>query len=215
MPGDFAVFNDAVGQVGKKVAGKGRIVLHRGAPWFSIWMCWSERVSHLIFVGTYDHTIDDKGRVAIPADIRADLASELQDGRPVRLYVTLGDRQSLALYTEAMFKKRGEELDQSEADPEAVLKYETYFYGLASRQELDKAGRIRLPENLMRMVGLETKSNVVLIGVKDRLEIRDRQAWQEHLLAELDANPQLMMNPRLAMRKLSPDGHGSSSDKQG
>lgn len=161
----------------------------------------------MIFVGTYDHTIDDKGRVAIPADIRSELASELPGGEPVRMYVTFADSDSLALYTEAEWKKQSEALERRELTDE-LNEYLKVRYSLAGRAELDKAGRIRLPDHLMKMVGLEPKSNVALIGVRDRLEVRDRQKWQEHLAAKLAANPQLMMNPALAMRKLSPIGQG-------
>lgn len=160
----------------------------------------------MVFTGTYEHSIDAKHRLAIPSEIRA-LLGRAAEGRSPRsathVYVTLGEGQALCLYSEEDFEKRATDLDHSELDPEQLLAYERLMYSLARRVELDKQGRVRLPENLLNLAQLGT--DVVLIGVKDHLEIRDRDAWHRHVQQTLAQHPSLLMNPRRAMRRTQED----------
>lgn len=153
----------------------------------------------MVFTGTYEHSIDAKNRLAIPSDVRSLLNSTADQSQGTYLYITLGEGQALCLYTQQGFEQRADELDQSELDPDQLLAYERLMFSLAKRVEVDKQGRIRLPENLVQMAKLE--SDVVLIGVKDHMEIRDREAWQTHVKQILDLQPQILMNPRRAMKR--------------
>ena len=156
----------------------------------------------MVFTGTYEHSIDSKNRLAIPSEIRGQVAKAAAGRSPkneIHLYVTLGEGQALCLYTEEDFEKRAAELDHSELEPQDLLAYERLMYSLARRVELDKQGRVRLPENLLALSRLG--ADVVLMGVKDHLEIRDRQTWQAHVQQKLAQEPHLLVNPRQAMRK--------------
>lgn len=154
----------------------------------------------MVFTGTYEHTIDSKSRLAIPAEVRAQLQREAAGTEiPPCFYVTLGEGGTLNLYTEAGFEQRARELDDSELEPTQLLAYERLLFSLAQRVEMDKQGRVRLPESLLKRTELGT--DVVLLGVKDRLEIRDRAAWHSYVEQLLKAQPDLLMNPRQAMRK--------------
>jgi len=117
----------------------------------------------------------------------------------VQLYVTLTEGQALALYPEAAFEQRAAELDNSALEADQLLNYERLLFSLAKRAEIDKQGRVRLPENLLKRTGLN--SNVVLLGVKDHLEVRDRESWNDYVEQMLSQNPDLLMNPRRAMRQ--------------
>lgn len=154
----------------------------------------------MVFTGTYEHTIDSKNRLAIPSDIRHQVQRQTgaAEGDAIYLYVTLGDDRTLSLYTEQGFEQRAKELDDSELDPTEVLEYERLLFSLARRVELDKQGRVRLPEALLKEADLG--SEVVLLGVKDHLEVRDREQWQAHVQAVLRDRPQMLKNPRRAMR---------------
>lgn len=171
----------------------------------SRWANWGDHA--LVFTGTFEHTIDAKNRLAIPSEIRALLepANAGATGNPeaaggsVFLYVTLSEGQVLSLYPEAAFAQRARELDNSELDPAEILEYERVMFSLTRRVELDKQGRVRLPEELLKMTKLGT--DVVLLGVKDHLEIRDRQAWLDHVQQVLARQPGLLVNPRQLMRK--------------
>ncbi|MEX2672535.1 MAG: hypothetical protein WD294_10535 [Phycisphaeraceae bacterium] len=149
----------------------------------------------MLFVGTYDHTIDAKQRLAIPSEVRDRLDPEV-DGEV--LYAVVVEGPTLALYTERGFEKRAEQLDHSERSPEEILLYEQMFYSNAARVEIDKQGRIRLPERLIRVADLGR--DVVLIGVKDHLQVHDRAAWQAKVEKLMADRPDLLMNPRRAMR---------------
>lgn len=151
----------------------------------------------MVFTGTYEHSIDTKNRLAVPSDIRALLGGSSNNTKSIFLYVTLGEGQALCLYTEEGFEQRANELDHSSLDPDQLLAYERMMFSLSRRVEIDKQGRVRLPENLLAMAKLG--SDVVLIGVKDHLEIRDRQSWQSHVQQMLEVQPQILMNPRRAM----------------
>lgn len=119
------------------------------------------------------------------------------------MYVTLGKDGTLCLYTEKGYEQRADELDHSEMDADELLEYERVFYALSRSVELDKHGRVTLPSDLLARTGLG--SEVVLIGVKDHLEVRDRKAWYEHLENKLKDQPDILMNPRLAMRRRNND----------
>ena len=166
----------------------------------------------MVFTGTYDHQIDAKHRLAIPSEIRTLLQEDAQSRDPASnsgktyLYVLPGDDRTLCLYTEQGFKYRAAQLDDSELDPDELLAYEKLLFSLARRVELDKQGRVRLPDNLLKMADLP--SEVVLIGVKDHLEVRDRQQWQEHVRKMLADRPGMLMNPRRAMRAGGPNTQG-------
>ena len=151
----------------------------------------------MVFTGTYEHTIDAKNRLAIPAEIRSQIRRAAGDSK--QLYVTLGEGQALCLYTEQEFERRATQLDESDRAADEILTYETLFYSLARQVEMDKNGRVRLPENLLDMVKLGTE--VVLLGVKDHLEIRDRTTWRQYVEQAIAADPRILMNPRRAMRR--------------
>lgn len=158
----------------------------------------------MVFTGTYEHTIDAKKRLAIPSDVRGQLqrAVGAVEGESIGLMVTLGEGGAVRLYTESVFERRADELEHSEWDAEELLDYERVFFSLARRVEMDRAGRVRLPDQLMELAGLG--NDVVLLGVKDHLEVRDRDAWKRHVLDALQKNPSIVMDPRRAMRKASP-----------
>lgn len=154
----------------------------------------------MVLTGTYFHSIDSKNRLAIPADVRNRLKWEAATpDTPIFLYVTLGEAQTLCLYEEQAFEKRADELDDSELEADELLEYERLLFSLAARVEIDKQGRIRIPENLLNMAKLG--SDAVVIGVKDHLEVRNREAWEAYVAETLANNPGVLMNPRRAMRR--------------
>ena len=145
----------------------------------------------MLFTGTYERSIDAKQRLAIPSAVREEIDRE-QAG--VTLYAVVLQGPTLCLYTEADFRKRADQLDDSTRPAEEILRFEQVFFASTRRVEIDKQGRIRLPEQLLSMADL--KSDVALIGVKDHLEIHDRLRWTRQLQQMLADNPKLMTNPR-------------------
>lgn len=164
----------------------------------------------MLFTGTYNHSIDTKNRLAVPSEVRRRLqAAEIIANPhvtcelPVFMYVTLGESNTLCLYAEKDFEKRAEQLESSELDPVELLAYEQLMFSLAERIELDAQGRLRVPDHLLKRAKLGT--DVVVIGVRDHLEVKDRAAWQTYVEETLAANPNMLMNPRRAMRPRKAD----------
>jgi MraZ protein len=157
----------------------------------------------VVLTGTFQHTIDKKHRIAIPADVRNRLRWEAATpDTPIFFMVTLGEGGTLCIYEESEFEKRAEQLEDSELDTAELLAFEQLMFSLANRCEMDKQGRIRLPDNLLTLAKLGTE--VTVIGVKDHLEVKDRQAWNAYVVETLATNPGILMNPRRAMRKRMP-----------
>ena len=162
---------------------------------------WQWGAHILVFIGTYEHTIDAKNRLAIPSDVRAQIraASGADPSDSIGFYVTLGEAKALYLYTESGFEQRAVDLIQSDADPDQLLVYERLYFSLTRRVEMDSVGRIRLPENLIKLAALG--NDVVLLGVNDHFEIRDREIWYTDMGTLLKDERRLLMDPRRAMRQ--------------
>jgi len=126
----------------------------------------------VLFTGFAECTIDAKMRLAIPAKHRA-AWNEKRDG--AGWYCVPWPGGVLRLFTESRFNQLAEQAPQTltpeadEADLEASL------YGLAERLEMDSAGRVTLPRSHIEFAGLTT--DVVVVGVRTRLEVHDRAAW--------------------------------------
>ncbi|MCE1251980.1 MAG: division/cell wall cluster transcriptional repressor MraZ [Anaerolineae bacterium] len=135
-----------------------------------------------MFLGQYEHSIDEKGRVTIPARYR-DL---LEDGA----YITLGFDQNLIVMTPAIFEKMSLRLSQMNmADPTA-RQLKRLIFSNAEKVEVDKAGRILIPAFLRQPVQLEVSAMVV--GTGSYFEIWSPELWkkQSEPLADAESNQQ-------------------------
>ena len=125
-----------------------------------------------MLLGEYEHTIDDKNRLTLPAKFREALAQGV--------VVTRGMDGCLYAYPRSewleRFQSRLGGLDPLQ--PEA-RKLQRHFYSGAAEAEPDKQGRIMIPGPLLRYAGLSR--DVVVAGVHDHLEIWDREAWRREL----------------------------------
>jgi MraZ protein len=125
-----------------------------------------------MLLGEYEHTIDDKNRLTLPAKFREALAEGV--------VVTRGMDGCLYAYPRSewleRFQSRLGGLDPLQ--PEA-RKLQRHFYSGAAEAEPDKQGRIMIPGPLLRYAGLSR--DVVVAGVHDHLEIWDREAWRREL----------------------------------
>lgn len=123
-----------------------------------------------MFVGEYTHTIDDKGRLAIPAKMRR----ELEEGA----VVTRGIDTCLSVYPKKEWTKLAEKIAALPlADPKA-RSFSRLMLAGAMDVEFDKQGRILLPNYLREYGGL--KNEVVVAGVYDRMELWDKKTWETY-----------------------------------
>ncbi len=119
-------------------------------------------------IGTYVHNVDEKGRLAVPSKMRAQL------GDP--FYITCLSKECLSVYSEEEWQKFSDKLN---AIPQTDTKAQSHvrmIFSSACRCEPDKQGRILLPQLLREKVGIEKE--VVTIGASYRAEIWAKEKWQ-------------------------------------
>lgn len=129
----------------------------------------------MFLTGTFGRSIDEKLRVAIPKRLRAAMGSPDQGV----LYVAPGTDESLVLYTEEAFARLAERLAKVSPTRQDVRAYTRLFYARAQRVELDSQGRVRIPQELAALAGLQKE--VVLLGVQDHLELWAAERWESYL----------------------------------
>ncbi|MCH2132284.1 MAG: hypothetical protein MK116_00905 [Phycisphaerales bacterium] len=150
----------------------------------------------MLFTGEYEHTIDAKHRVAIPSEIRSRL-DPARHGEA--FYLAPGTDASLWLWPEKTFETLATTSEQSLLPDEDLLEFEELLYSQSSRVELDSAGRIRIPERLLKLANLD--STIVILGVKDHLELRDPTAWAKRRDEKLAKQAEIMMRARRALAR--------------
>ena len=144
--------------------------------------------------GTFERNLDDKSRLAIPKRLRDDFG----EGELTALFVAPGVDRSLAIYSPATFERLASKLENLPTQREEVRAYLRLFYAQAEQQELDNQGRIRIPDRLVGMAGLSR--SVVLLGVRDHIELWDGAQWQEYctrLQGQFDSLAQFSVNTLL------------------
>jgi MraZ protein len=125
-----------------------------------------------MLLGEYEHTIDDKNRLTLPAKFRRAFV----DG----IVVTRGMDGCLYAYTRAdwdgLVSSRLATLDPLSKEGRRMQRF---FFSAAAEGELDKQGRVMIPAALMQHANLGRE--VVVAGVYDHLEIWERAKWRDEL----------------------------------
>lgn len=122
-----------------------------------------------MFLGEYEHTVDAKGRLAVPSKFR----SKIDRGA----VLTRGVEQCLYVYPLEVWEEKAKQLEESNIDPRQRRQIERRFFGVAFECELDAQGRIIVPSKFREYAGLGNE--VTVVGARDRFEVWDRKRWQE------------------------------------
>jgi MraZ protein len=125
-----------------------------------------------MLLGEYEHTIDDKNRLTLPARFRQDLSGGLVLSRGMDGCVNVYPREQWDEAVDARLR----ELDPLSRESRVMQRY---FFAGATEAEVDRQGRVGVPSPLIEHAGLSR--DVVVAGVRDHLEIWDRARWREHL----------------------------------
>lgn len=123
-----------------------------------------------MFLGEYSHNIDDKNRLAIPAKFR----SELKSGA----VITRGLDNCLFLFTKKDWQVLVEKIGQLPLSQANARSFARMMLMGAMEVDLDKLGRILLPDYLKKFA--ELKKQVIVGGVLNRIEIWDEAKWQSY-----------------------------------
>ncbi len=123
-----------------------------------------------MFIGEYNHNLDDKGRLAIPAKFR----SLLKKGG----VVTKGLDNCLFLYTKDQWEKIAQKLSSLPISQSKARAFARHFLAGAMDLEFDNQGRVTLPEYLREFSSLN--KSVIIAGLYNHLEIWDKNNWDKY-----------------------------------
>lgn len=122
----------------------------------------------MAFRGTFAHSLDNRGRMAVPARYRATFA---EGG-----VVTQGADGCLELYTAAEFDRTAEQMTSEPASHQRGRRLRRALYGRSSEVELDGQGRILIPARFRESAQLTGQA--VLLGRRECLEIWSPEVWE-------------------------------------
>ena len=123
-----------------------------------------------MFTGEYRHSVDDKGRMAVPSKFRA----QLDEGAVVSRWLD----ECLAIHTQGGWQSLADKVAELPlTDPGARL-FQRYIFAGASEAELDRQGRVLLPASLRQYAGLA--GDAVIVGSRDHAEIWAPARWDDY-----------------------------------
>jgi len=123
-----------------------------------------------MLIGQYQHTIDNKKRLALPVKFRGELGT--------KVIVTKGVENCLVVYTEKEWEVMSQKLANLPISQQEARSFARHLLASAMEVALDKLGRILIPDYLKNYAQL--KKNVTICGISNRLEIWDEQKWEDY-----------------------------------
>jgi len=120
-----------------------------------------------MLIGEYEHTLDAKGRISMPAKLRRDMGEVF--------ILTKGLDGCLFAFSPNEWKNFEEKLKSLPLSDKNARNFVRFFLAGATECEIDKQGRFLIPANLRTAASLEKEA--VIIGVGTRLEIWDKKTW--------------------------------------
>ncbi len=128
-----------------------------------------------MFKGTYFHSVDEKGRVAIPKQLRELIGKK---GENDILIVTQGFEGCLFAYPTGIWNEIEEKASKLSILDSAARNFIRFFISPASECNLDKLGRIMIPTNLREYAGIN--KDIVISGAVEKIEIWAKERWEEY-----------------------------------
>lgn len=126
-----------------------------------------EKWGIFMLIGEYHHNIDEKGRIILPAKLRYDLGEEF--------FVTRGLEKCLFVYPKTEWDKITDQLKTLPFTKKDARSFARFFLSGATATVFDKQGRINITSPLVSYA--ELKKECIIIGVGERLEIWDKEEW--------------------------------------
>lgn len=123
-----------------------------------------------MFIGEYQHAIDNKNRMIIP--------SKFRDGLGENFVLTKGLDGCLYAYTMEEWKILEEKLKKLPLTNKDARAFVRFFFSGANEVDIDKQGRALIPQNLLEYASI--KKEIVSIGVSSRIEIWSKEKWEEY-----------------------------------
>lgn len=130
-----------------------------------------------MFMGEYNHTLDEKGRLIIPSKFRDELGHDF--------VVTKGLDNCLFVFAQNEWKNFEEKLTGIPITNKAGRMFSRFMLGSATQPDIDKQGRMLIPANLREYASI-TK-DAILMGIGNRIEIWDKESWESKEAEDMDA----------------------------
>lgn len=140
--------------------------------------------AEIMFMGEYQHTIDAKGRMIVPAKFREGLGEQF--------VLTRGLDQCLFGYPMSEWKLIEEKLKALPLTKKDARAFTRFFFSGATECELDKQGRINIASPLLSYAKLEKEC--VVIGVSNRIELWSREIWEQYVEEQEDSFAEIAEN---------------------
>lgn len=137
-----------------------------------------------MFMGEYQHSLDAKGRLIIPAKFREELG--------LTAVMTRGLDNCLFLFPQSEWEILEEKLKSLPLTKATARQFVRFFFSGATECDLDKQGRIIVPPNLRDYADVEKDTTV--IGVSNRIEIWSTESWNAYMAKAEDAYEEIAEN---------------------
>ena len=124
-----------------------------------------------MFRGSFEHSVDSKGRVSVPSRFR-DILAERYEGK---LVLTMDFDKCVMAYPLEEWERVEEKIKALPQSQKEVKDYMRYVFSNAAECELDKQGRILIPPSLRE--GARISKAVMVVGMLNKMEIWDKVAW--------------------------------------
>jgi MraZ protein len=130
----------------------------------------------LLLTGEYEHTLDEKNRLFVSNKLRGQIDVKEYG---YDFYLTMGPNGVLCLYPEKYFQQMALTGTPATAAPDEAVSFERMVFALAGRVELDRQGRLLIPEKLKKRANL--CNTLTLVGIRDHIEIWNTEDWEQYM----------------------------------
>jgi len=137
-----------------------------------------------MFIGEYHHTIDEKGRIIIPAKFREELGNSF--------IITRGIENCLFVYSKENWAQITNKLNSLPFTKKDARTFNRFFMSGATDVELDKQGRVNISKPLIDYANL--LKDCVIIGTGDRLEVWSQESWESFFDSTKDSMSDIAEN---------------------
>jgi MraZ protein len=128
------------------------------------------------FFGRYEHSLDAKGRIILPARFRNQLGTQA--------FVSQYQDRCLALWTAEEFERQMDEQEEKQVLGRRERNVARILASGSSEVEVDRQGRVALPAFLRNFAGLQTESSILVIGAINRVELWNPAEWDLRVLPD-------------------------------
>jgi len=125
------------------------------------------------FFGRYEHSLDVKGRVILPARFRGQLGTQA--------YVSQYRDRCLALWTAEEFDRQMDEQEEKQVLGRSERNVARILASGSVEVEVDRQGRVAIPAFLRDFAGLQTESSILVIGAINRVELWNPAEWEQRV----------------------------------